>query len=307
MRLLGAKNGFGFVALIALVGGASAGPDQPTKFTNQGTIANTRHNLTQRPPDVGPLGPITAGLMDPSRNDYGEVCVYCHTPHGANAQIALPLWNRTVKTNTYTTYNQLGTSTITQPIGQPGANSISCLTCHDGTTAVDSIINMPGSGRYSAAQETGAGGSEAFLDSWTGNASQQHQTLALGLGGGTCLSCHSPDGVFEQATDFTVFSIGLDLRNDHPVGVRFPTSNTDFNVTNATSSRGDTFFDKDGDARMDKDEVRLYETGDGPEVECASCHDPHGVPSGGTGSVFNPTFLRVSNAGSSLCMTCHVK
>jgi predicted CXXCH cytochrome family protein len=37
----------------------------------------------------------------------------------------------------------------------------------------------------------------------------------------------------------------------------------------------------------------------GPSVECASCHDPH-TPNNGT-------FLRVSNNGSGLCLSCHVK
>ena len=55
--------------------------DLATKFTNQGSIGNTRHNLTQRQVSGG--GP--AGVsMDSYRNDYEEVCVYCHTPHGAN-------------------------------------------------------------------------------------------------------------------------------------------------------------------------------------------------------------------------------
>jgi hypothetical protein len=31
------------------------------------------------------------------------------------------------------------------------------------------------------------------------------------------------------------------------------------------------------------------------------------VPSNGVGSQFNPTFLRVSNTGSALCLTCHTK
>ena len=51
----------------------------------------------------------------------------------------------------------------------------------------------------------------------------------------------------------------------------------------------------------------INDTGDGFEVECASCHDPHGVPSDGAGSTFNPAFLRVANSESNLCLSCHVK
>ena len=53
--------------------------------------------------------------------------------------------------------------------------------------------------------------------------------------------------------------------------------------------------------------ANAFESGDGFEVECGSCHDPHGVPSGGNGSAFLPTFLRVTNAGSAVCLTCHNK
>jgi hypothetical protein len=31
------------------------------------------------------------------------------------------------------------------------------------------------------------------------------------------------------------------------------------------------------------------------------------VPSAGPGSNFNPTFLRLPNAGSAVCLTCHSK
>lgn len=38
--------------------------------------------------------------------------------------------------------------------------------------------------------------------------------------------------------------------------------------------------------------------GEVPYVECSSCHDPHTT---------NPSFLRVSQQGSRLCLTCHDK
>ena len=100
--------------------------------------------------------------------------------------------------------------------------------------------------------------------------------------------------------------VETDLRNDHPVGLQFPGDSPDFN--GGTVDFGKLrFFDSDGDGRPDPDEVRFYDTGEGFEVECASCHDPHGVPSNGPGSTFNPTFLRIANAGSSLCLSCHIK
>ena len=294
-------------ATLLAAASAWADTDLPTKFSNRGSVANTRHNLTQRQASGG--GPA-GSIMDPYRNDYGEVCVYCHTPHGANSDVKLPLWNRTIKATTYTTYNQLGTSTLTQAVSQPGPNSLSCLSCHDGQVAVDSIINMPGAGGYDASQATTQ--NNAFLNAWN-NSRGADATVHVGLDpnpANGCLACHSAGAgvVGAGATDFTVFAIGTDLRNDHPVGVKFPAAGpgVDFNAPGATRASM-RWFDNDGNGVADTREVRLYDSGEGFEVECASCHDPHGVPSGGAGSAFNPSFLRVANTGSALCLTCHTK
>jgi len=285
---------------------ARADIDLETRFTNRGSVGNSRHNLTQRQTSGG--GPVSV-LMDPSRNDYAEVCVYCHTPHGANGTVpAAPLWNRTVVATTYQTYNLLNTGSLTQPVSQPGVNSLTCLTCHDGQTAVDSIINMPGSGRYRKDQETGE--NTAFLNEWR-NPSGLNAGAHARLTDTGCLACHSPGAGLpgRNATDFSAFAIGTDLRNDHPVGIRYPTDagpGSDFKDPPRKETRL-AFFDANGNSRADPSDIRMYDTGEGYEVECASCHDPHGVPSAGPGSVFNPTFLRVANAGSAVCLTCHTK
>lgn len=287
-----------------------AGPDRPSEFTNLNSITNTRHNLSQRGAAGADLlagGPNSggAGIMDSSRNNYGEVCVYCHTPHGAAINATAPLWNRALPTGTtYQTYNQLNTSSLTQTVSQPGGASLPCLSCHDGQQAIDAIINMPGSGRYNPSPDN------TFLNSWPA-ASGSHDAL----NGAGCLACHNPagPGFAATASDFTVFAIGTDLRNDHPVGVNFPAVNgsgTDWKSPTGSVTRGTvvtTFFDENSNTRMDKGDIRLYGSGTDSRVECASCHDPHGVPSGGNGTTFNPTFLRKTNAGSVVCLTCHSK
>jgi len=288
---------FAALAVVALSTGARAAGDLPTKFSNIGSVANTRHNMTQRQASGGPSGAV----MDTYRSDYGEVCVYCHTPHGAS-DVALPLWNRTIKATTYTTYTSVS---MTQPIAQPGISSLACLSCHDGQVAIDSIINMPGSGRYNAGQATGT--SEEFLNTWTNAGSGPYAHLTLT----ECMACHSSDAgavLGAGSTDFKAFLIGTDLRDDHPVGVRYPAigPNVDFRELTATSG-GLKFFDSNGNGRPDKQEVRVIDSGNGHQVECSSCHDPHGVPSGGAMSPFNGSFLRVTGAGSAICLTCHSK
>lgn len=284
-----------------------------------GSIANTRHNLTVSYSSLGQV-------MDLARNNYGAICVYCHTPHGANGQIQAPLWNRTVNPGNYTIYDK--PTTLMRPIGLPGPNSLTCLSCHDGTIAIDSILNMPGSGGYGNNQ---VGTSNmAFLTQWSAagqpGPSGDHFVLGpeLGTSNTGCAFCHTSGNPF-GAPDYSAFMLGTDLRNDHPIGVQFPTSfgpEIDFNEPNVKVPGKWAFFDVNGNNHADKNEVRLYDTGDGPEVECASCHDPHGIPSNGAGTRFNPSFLRVNNgiAGthdgttgivsdgpSALCLTCHSK
>lgn len=290
------------VVLIALLPSSvladSAGPG--TQATNMGGIINTRHNLTQSFSTLG-------NWMDTARNNYGEVCVYCHTPHGANQQTTAPLWNRTMVSTTFTVYNN--PTMLGRPITQPGVNSLVCLSCHDGTTAVDSIINIPGSGRYNASQETTV--SQTFLSSW--KLEGKPGPLTPGHAGiQTCTDrCHNST-IFSVRTNlqFDVFVIGTDLTNDHPVGVQYPTSfgaDVDFKMPTGELAGKMQFFDNNQNGRPDTNEVRMYGGGAGYEVECASCHDPHGVPSAGPGSTFNPSFLRVSNTGSALCLACHTK
>jgi hypothetical protein len=113
-------------AAFACLSLAWAAGDLPTKFTNRDSIYNTRHNLTMRDPAGTAL--LRADKMEGSRNDYGEICVYCHTPHGADASAPVPLWNRSLPSSTtYITYDKLNTTTLTQTVTQPGAASLPCL------------------------------------------------------------------------------------------------------------------------------------------------------------------------------------
>ncbi len=70
------------------------------------------------------------------------------------------------------------------------------------------------------------------------------------------------------------------LTNDHPIGMAIPTSKPD--GTYKTPTLLAVFYNNTG------------------TVECSTCHNVHGV----TGIT---TLLRVSNAGSALCLDCHVK
>lgn len=87
-------------------------------------VALTPHNLSVSGP-----GPVTA--LSETR-----ICVFCHTPHNAAAQV--PLWNRTDTGQAYVPY---ASTTMEAAPGQPTGASRLCLGCHDGTVALGSVLS----------------------------------------------------------------------------------------------------------------------------------------------------------------------
>jgi len=93
-------------------------------------VTGTKHNLSM----YGP-GSVQATSTT-------EVCVFCHTPHFS--QPNTPLWNKQDPGTTYTIYSA---QTLTSnSVGQPTGSSRLCLSCHDGTIALGSLLNAPGAG-----------------------------------------------------------------------------------------------------------------------------------------------------------------
>ena len=69
-------------------------------------------------------------------NTTGEICIVCHTPHNGTAVANAPLWNHDVTSATFTLYTS---PTLDATVAQPGSNSLLCLSCHDGTVALESF------------------------------------------------------------------------------------------------------------------------------------------------------------------------
>ncbi len=72
----------------------------------------------------------------------GELCNSCHAPHNTINAPDAPLWNHTLSEATYTLYTSNSLEGITE---QPGSQSKLCLSCHDGTVALDSYGGVTGS------------------------------------------------------------------------------------------------------------------------------------------------------------------
>lgn len=256
-------------------------------------IAATKHNLS--PSSTG-TNKVTAGT--------DEICVFCHTPHAANANPNVPLWNKALPATSYTTYATVNSGSIDGTILSVGSISLACLSCHDGTQAMDNIINAPGSGGY----DVTGGGANGLGYTWTGARVDANGKLINDL---TSLAM-----------------LGNDLSNDHPIGIHYcgggPNSTTpgaacvDKDFYAAQSAVINTnrvwWVDSAGGTAgtRDKSDMILYTRdfggtiGPAPSVECGSCHDPHVEQGTGT-PASGQTFLRISNTGSAVCLTCHNK
>ncbi len=80
------------------------------------------------------------GIVDKSTNE-SQKCIFCHTPH-QTGMTAIPLWNHTLaSTATYGTYTGLDMQSTPAEIGGGSAVSNLCMSCHDGTVAVNSLGN----------------------------------------------------------------------------------------------------------------------------------------------------------------------
>ena len=221
-----------------------------------------------------------------------QICVFCHTPHGANTDVKAPIWNKALPATTYVVY-----TSATLDGNTDAANltvSLACLSCHDGTQARDNMINAPGSGGFNP------GVGARFGD--------------MPLDGLMDCGASAVPGVCAN-----VANLGADISNDHPIGMNYCAAGTTAEAIAGTCG-DDSFFSGAGviagteltrvwvetgtaDATYSKFDLPLYGGSAGAagiQVECATCHDPHNA-------IADNVFLRVDAAGSTLCLTCHNK
>ena len=140
-------------------------------------ISATKHNLS----DTG-TGDINS--------DNPEICVFCHTPHNAIKNNNIPLWNHTLSaTASYGVYTSpsFDASGTVADVGGADQSSATvtnlCLSCHDGTVALNAMNNP----------------SNSHLVTVMAGAGQTAGAISAG-----------------RATN-----LGADLTNDHPVNFTF--------------------------------------------------------------------------------------
>lgn len=103
---------------------AIAGVVAALAFAQSQSIVDTPHNLS-----VGGPGALRATSEE-------QICIFCHTPH--NSAPIQPLWNRYLPVAAYSVYTS---NALDAKPGQPTGSSKLCLSCHDGTIAVGSVIS----------------------------------------------------------------------------------------------------------------------------------------------------------------------
>ncbi len=85
----------------------------------------------------------------------GQLCVACHAPHNTPLGEKV-LWNHALSTAAYTMYNTAFSSTINGTVAAaPGGVSKLCLSCHDGTVAVNSFGGTVGAVAIAASANLG--------------------------------------------------------------------------------------------------------------------------------------------------------
>jgi predicted CXXCH cytochrome family protein len=174
----------------------------------------------------------------------GEICKPCHTPHFANSDIGY-LWAHEMSTQNYTLFD--GSTSSPGGVDELDQYSRMCLSCHDGTVALNAFRN--------------GGGTPVYID----------EGARVGGGG--------------------------NLADDHPIGI-----DAEYPINGSGGLRAPTLTPSGlyGFGGTSFPQIPLFSFNGQQVVSCSTCHNPHAKAG-------IDHLLRKSNAGSALCLTCHIK
>jgi len=176
------------------------------------------------------MQPLIAGVIKGSKHDLSstgyyaldavgitmqtEICVFCHTPHGANIDIDMvggddpipaPLWNRSLTAGlngeSFTAYSSATMNAICATI--PNPVSLVCLSCHD-----EALVGAGDGGVVGATEMHQLVNPPNLMDSE--NCEQLGSCV-------NCAACHPDGGILPE----NWFQIGPDLSNDHPISMSY--------------------------------------------------------------------------------------
>ncbi len=280
-------------------------------------VAGTKHNF-------GKLSTAAIKTADSS-----EICVFCHTPH--NASPSTPIWNKQDTGSTYDVYASQTLAATLSPnapaLGQPTGSSKLCLSCHDGTMAIGSLLNLPGKSQGGTLSVTGAGTDAGKISSTSTSyigtdlrddhpisfeyslaypsnaemvnpASLPAEVKLDSLGKVQCTSCHDPHGT--PYPKFMVASLEAGALCTTCHDKRYWATMPSVHKTSTATWNGT------GQNPWHEDMGAAGFTDDSVDVQsCLACHKSHG---GAAGS----PLLKGTNPGTGLvedeewtCLNCH--
>lgn len=273
------SSGLLALALMLVVALAHAAIAVTSKISD---VLGTKHNLSAVADGSATPSGGTVPVRTIKASSETQVCVFCHTPHGASSGIVAPLWNRSLSGTTYDGTNTYSSSSIEASAAElaagPGGNSKLCLSCHDGTMAIDTVNVLNGA-------------ANAIIPMTVSSA-----PVKMPAGAAT--------------TGFTR-DLGTNLSNDHPISFTYNSALAGFDgelripdgITVGNRVIGGT-----------KPKLPLENN----QMQCTTCHDPHLRDQ--TTSNGNAKFLRLNrfqvtqstggafNATNDIiCLACHDK
>lgn len=229
----------------------------------------------------------TTGVTDTTVGgiDQQRVCAFCHTPHHALADTGngpapieyLPLWSHEINTLTFNGYQSTTLQSTAYGSDILVGPSRLCMSCHDGTVAIDTHYTQSGSSKLTNDQFNNPG------VGWGAN------------GGGGDLTNDHPVG-------FDYNAVAGATTQDTPVAM---TSTSDGYI-NPSSVQ---FKNRPSGAPAVTIADRLYKplgTSTVGIMTCATCHDVHNRKNGDEAIGIN-YLVMAPQRDSSLCLTCHIK
>lgn len=217
-------------------------------------------------------------------SDAPQVCAFCHTPNGERG--VTPTWQRNTASDNdaFPTYASVG-STSRGTAAELGSVSIACLSCHDGTQAVN-VTGYP----FSIQSPHGlddSGRPEPRIGT--------RPPTAINLGASHPVGVpYLGDSPGSRRT-VSVASV------DGPIAVR--EFRIGFRTADSAMINGvPVWWVETGEPGRQRDDIHLFsrDSNDGssePYVECSSCHDPH---------LKSRMFLRHTEPAGFICVTCHI-
>ncbi len=254
-------------------------------------VRGTKHNLSAATTYVKDGVSQSVPTRNIKATSETEVCIFCHTPHGNQNNNTPALWNRTLSSATYTASNTYTSSSMdadaTELAAGPGGSSKLCLSCHDGTMAVDKVnVNID----------------------VTNKVSSNNPTIAMNV----ATEVKMPAGAGLDS-GFTR-NLGTNLSNDHPISFTYNSAlianDGELNTPAADNTTGGIVMNRG--PGMARPVLPL----EGGKVQCSTCHDPHLRDT----LDLNAKFLRQNRTQASapgtsgfqkdvdiICLACHNK